>query len=105
MRIKHFLKLKEENNQEIWIKLTRYNIALILYNIHNHFRYMISNKTIKTEHPKIEFYYEDIIIYMKQQNSILNLEKNPKKIYKEILQNECKKIHNFRTIYMEPIFS
>ena len=52
---------------------------------------MISNKTIKTEHQKIEFYYEDIITCIKQQNSILNLNKNSKKIYKEILQNEYKK--------------
>ena len=52
---------------------------------------MISNKTIKTEHPKIEFYYEDIITCIKQQNSILNLDKNFKKIYKEILQNKYKK--------------
>lgn len=35
MPIKHFLKLKEGNNQEIWIILTRYNLASILYNIHN----------------------------------------------------------------------
>ena len=52
---------------------------------------MISNKTIKTDCPKLEFYYKDIITYIKQQNSILNIEKNSKKIYKEILQNEYQK--------------
>ena len=47
--------------------------------------------SIKTDCPKLEFYYEDIISYTKQQNSILNIEKNSKKIYKEILQNEYQK--------------
>ena len=33
MRIKHFLKLNGENNQETWIILTRYNLASVPYNI------------------------------------------------------------------------
>ena len=88
MRIKHFLNLKEEKNQETWIILTRYNLASILYNIHNSFRYMISNKTIKTENSKLEFYYEDVMTYIKLSklnHSILNTKKNSKKIYTQIL--------------------
>ena len=79
MRIKHFLNLKEEKNQEIWSFLTRYNLVSILYNIHNSFRYMISNKTIKTDSPTFKFYYEDVITYTKQNHSILNLRKVLKK--------------------------
>ena len=37
---------------------------------------MISNNTIKTEKPHINFYYEDIITYLKKQNAILELPKN-----------------------------
>ena len=37
MWIKHFLKLKEEDNQETWTNLTRYNLAPILYKLHKNF--------------------------------------------------------------------
>ena len=90
MLLKHFLKLKEKTNQEIWIILTRYNLASILYCLHKDFKYMISNNTIKTEKPYINFYYEDIITYLKKQNAILELPKNSRKIYKQIIQNEYK---------------
>lgn len=82
MRIKHFLKFQEETNQETWITLTRYNLASILYQLHKDFKYMISNKLIKTDRPKIQFYYEDIINYVKKQTHILNLQNNSKIIYK-----------------------
>ena len=51
---------------------------------------MISNNTIKTEKPNINFYYEDIINYLKKQNTILESPKNSRKIYKQIIQNEYK---------------
>ena len=56
---------------------------------------MISNNAIKTEKPNINFYYEDIINYLKKQNTILESPKNSRKIYKQIIQN--------RTITLEPI--
>ena len=49
---------------------------------------MIFNKTIKTENSKLEFYYEDVITYIKLSKlnlSILNSKKNSKKIYAQIL--------------------
>ena len=61
IRLKHFLKLKEKPNQETWILLTRYSVASILYRPHKDLKYMISNNTIKTEKPNINFYYEEII--------------------------------------------
>ena len=64
MRLKHFLKLKEKTNQETWIILTRYNLASILYRLDKNFKYMISNNTMKTKKPNINFYYEDIITYL-----------------------------------------
>ena len=90
MRLKHFLKLKEKTNHKNWIILTRYNLASILYRLNKNFKYMISNNTIKTEKPDINFYYEDIITYLKKQNAILELPKNSRKIYKKIIQNEHK---------------
>ena len=40
---------------------------------------MISNNAIKTEKPNINFYYEDIINYLKNQTQYLNSQKIPKK--------------------------
>ena len=51
---------------------------------------MISNNTIKTEKQNINFYYEDIITYLKKQNTTLELTKNSRKIYKQIMQKEYK---------------
>ena len=51
---------------------------------------MISNNTIKTENPNINFCYEDIITYLKKQNTILELPKNSRKIYKQIIKNVYK---------------
>ena len=90
MRLKHFLKLKEKINQETWIILTRYNLASMFYRSHKNFKYMISNNTIQTEKPNINFYYEDIITYLKNQNALLELPKSSPKIYKQIMQNEYK---------------
>ena len=49
---------------------------------------MISNKFTKTEQPKINFYYEDIITYIKKQKTILNLQNNSKLVYNQTIQNE-----------------
>ena len=41
MRLKHFLKLKEQTNQKTWIILmaTQYNLPSILYRLHKDFEY------------------------------------------------------------------
>ena len=70
--------------------LTRYNLASILYRLHKDFKHMISNNTTKTEKQNINFYYEDIITYLKKQNTTLELTKNSRKIYKQIMQKEYK---------------
>ena len=56
---------------------------------------MISNNTIKTEKPNINFYYEDIINYLKKQNAILELPKNSRKT-KNLQTNNTKRI---QTLY------
>ena len=83
--------MKEEDSQESWILFTRYNLATVLYRLHREFRYMITNITLKTEQPQITFYYEDILPYLKKHNSILNLQKNSKTIYKQAIQIEYNK--------------
>ena len=95
MRLKHFLKPKEKPNQKTGIILTRYNLTSILYRLHKDFKYMISNNTIKTEKPNINFYYEDIINYLKKQNTILELPKNSRKT-KNLQTNNTKRI---QTLY------
>ena len=56
---------------------------------------MISNNTIKTEKPNINFHYEDIINYLKKQNTILELPKNSRKT-KNLQTNNTKRI---QTLY------
>ena len=56
--------------------------------MHKDLRYMISNKTIKTEQQQINFYYEDIITYIKRKKLIFDLQNNSKIIYQQIIQNE-----------------
>ena len=63
-------------------------LAASLYRLHKNFRYMISNNTLKADQPKINFYYEDIITYIKKYPSILNNPKNSKIIYQNILQKK-----------------
>ena len=90
MRIKHFLKLKEEDNQEILIILIRYNLASVLYNIHKNLRYIISNEIIKTGHRKIEFYHEDIIHILNNKTPFLTLKKIQKKYTKNYFKLSIK---------------
>ena len=71
MRLKQFLKLKEEDNQKSWVLFTRYNLTTLLYTPHKDVCYMISNKSLKTGEPQINFHYEDIIKYIKKHNSML----------------------------------
>ena len=54
---------------------------------------------MKTEKPNINFYYEDIIIYLKKQNAILELPRNSQKIYKQIIQNEYKHYIKIRQLH------
>ena len=91
MRLKHFIRLKEQDNQESWILLTRYNLATMLYRLHKGFRYMITNKYLKTKQPQITFYYNDILTYIKKHNKILNFKNNSKIIHTKIIQNEYDK--------------
>ena len=65
MRLKHFLILKDKQNQECWISFARYMLATTLYTLHKDFRYMVSNNTLKTDQTQINFYFEDIITYIK----------------------------------------
>ena len=49
---------------------------------------MISNKALKTDQPQINFCFEDIITYIKNHNPMLNIQRNSKTIYHEIIKNE-----------------
>ena len=68
MRLKHFFKLKEQDNKESWILLTRYNLTSILHRIHKEFWYMMTNKYLKTEQPQTNFYCNDMLTYIKKHN-------------------------------------
>ena len=47
MRLKHFLLLKDEQNQESWTLFLKYYLATTLYKLHKIFRYLISNNLLK----------------------------------------------------------
>ena len=49
---------------------------------------MISNKTLKTDQLQINFYFEDIITCIKNHNPMLNIQRNSKTIYHEIIKNK-----------------
>ena len=83
MRLKHFLILKEEQNQRSWITFARYMLATAPYTLHKDFRYMISNNILKIDQPQINFYFEDIITYIKKDHIILNTQRNSKTISKK----------------------
>ena len=97
-----FLQLKDKTNQEPWIILTRYILASILYKLSKDFKYMMSHKFAKTDKPKINFYYKDMINDFKKQTQILKLQNNSKIIYKQIIQNQYNS-YSCRTNHLEPI--
>ena len=47
---------------------------------------MILRKTVKTERPSINFYYEDIITYINKTQYSLDLQSNSKTIYKQLFK-------------------
>ena len=91
MRLKHFLLLKDERNQESWTSFVRYFLATTLYKFHKNFRYLISNNTLKTDQPCITFNVEDIITFIKKHCSIINTQRNSKTLYQEIIRLEYDK--------------
>ena len=50
----------------------------------------MSHEFAKTDKPKINFYYKDMINDFKKQTHILKLQNNSKKIYKQIIQNQLR---------------
>ena len=91
MRMKHFLLLKDEHNQESWTSFLRYFLATTLYKLHKDFRYQISNNTLKNDQPKITFCVEYIITFIKKHHSILDAQRNSKILYQEIIKLEYDK--------------
>lgn len=90
MRLKHFLLLKDEQNQESWALFLKYYLATTLYKLHKIFRYLISNNLLKTDYPKITFYVKDIITFIKKHPSILDAQRKSKILYQEIIKLEYK---------------
>ena len=75
MRLKHFLILQDEQNHESWTSFLKYFLATTLYKLHKDFRYLISNNTLKTDQPKITFYFKDKITFIKKHPSILDIQR------------------------------
>ena len=88
MRLKHFLLLKDKQNQESWLLFLKYYLVTTLYNLQQNFRYLIFNNILKTDYPKITFHNKDIITFIKKHPSILDVQRKPKTLYQEIIKLE-----------------
>ena len=88
MRLKRFLLLKHEQNQESWTSFLMYYLATTLYKLHRNFRYLISNNILKTDQPRITFYFKDIITFIKKHPSILDVQQKSTTLYQEIIKLE-----------------
>lgn len=83
MRLKHLLKLKDNENQPPWAYIATYWLAKDNYNFG-------PNKS-KQQFKKTPFCYLDLIYYIKIRNSIFpKLKNDTKTIYNNILQNTSK---------------
>ena len=88
MRLKRFLLLKHEQNQESWTSFLMYYLATTLDKLHRNFRYLISNNILKTDQPRITFYFKDIITFIKKHPSILDVQQKSTTLYQEIIKLE-----------------
>ena len=84
------MDLKDPENSDIWITLAKYYILPKLYNLHNNLNYLKQYSIIKTEHPQIQFYYDEIITYLHNNKETITLKQDVKQIYKHILKSEYK---------------
>ena len=103
MRLKHFLLLKHEQNQESWTSFLIYCLATTLCKLHKTFRYLISNNILKTDQPRITFYFKDIITFIKKHPSILDIQRKSKTLYQEIIKLEHDSYN--RPIYLGSVFT
>ena len=86
MRIKHLITLKQTKNQPMWMHIAIYWLGKDIYNYSKEFYHLKGNNIIKTNKMP-PFYYQDLIHYMKTQNSnIPNLQNKTKIIYQSILE-------------------
>ena len=84
------MNLKDPENSNTWIALTKYYISPKLYKLHNDFNYLKQNSITKTEQPQLQFYHDDIINYLHKYKDTLKLKQNVKQIYKHTFKNEYK---------------
>ena len=103
MRLKHFLLLKHEQNQESWTSFLIYYLPTTLCKLHKTFRYLISNNILKTDQPRITFYFKDIITFIKKHPSILDIQRKSKTLYQEIIKLEHDSYN--RPIYLGSVFT
>ena len=90
MQLKHLQTLqkkKKKKNQPPWMNLATYMLTKDIYNYGQNYSYFKSNNISKTTTPKNQFYYQDLIQYIRSQNpNIFKLKNEIKIIYKDVLQ-------------------
>ena len=69
MRIKHILKIKQNTNTLTWENIATYWLALDLHKISKSYQFLMSNNRVKTVNRNKPFYYNDIIYYIKNENT------------------------------------
>ena len=86
VRLKHLLNLKQKEKNPPWMHIEIYWIGKDIYN-YNYYYHLKNSNIIKTIKPTTQFYYRDLIYYVKTQNpNIPNMKHETKTIFKSILQ-------------------
>ena len=89
MRIKHLLQLKQNHNPPTWNNIATYWLALDLHKISKCYHILMANNRMRTINNKRPFYYQDIIYYIKNENTKIQKIQNPttKHMYQEIIEH------------------
>ena len=95
MRIKHILQIQQKTNTPTWENIATYWLTLDLNKISKRYQFLMSNNRIKTINRNKPFYYNNIIYYIKNENTKIQKIQNPttKNIYEEIIEHGSKE-HN-----------
>ena len=94
-RIKHILQIQQKTNTPTWENIATYWLTLDLNKISKRYQFLMSNNRIKTINRNKPFYYNNIIYYIKNENTKIQKIQNPttKNIYEEIIEHGSKQ-HN-----------
>ena len=92
MRIKHLLQLKQKHKNPPWKNIATYWLATDLYNYSKDYHFLMDNSRTKRINNRKQYYYQDIIYYIKHENNDIKKIENPntKNTYQKIIHEGSK---------------